>query len=461
MRVVVLLLCFLPILALLTLAGGDPWLEGRQLGILWRSVWISALSTALSLVWGAWAVGAARRHPVFEAMALIPLFLPPIVVTMGWVYFAGTWWNVYTPWSAAFVLSMCYFPVVTILGMMGRRSINPAWEAAARLSAGPWRTFWHIRRPLLQPYYVTAATIVFLLSFADYSVPSALRINVYPFEIFTEFSASYATPRAVMLCLPPVILAAALGLLIRPRFFPTVGFPMRFRTAATPWPGVVVLAAALGVPLASLMGTAPSFGDALAAVRDNIENSIGLSAYGALLVLLGAVFLAMRPLNRPMRTALLLPLVLPGSAIGLGIIILRLHEWGSHAMAYAMFCKTLTIPALVLYASAEAIHPRVYQAAMGVGFRRQVTGLTLPLLAPGLVAASVAAFVFCLGELSATAIVNSAGCETLTMRIESLLHFGEHGMISAICLTLAAIAGTAMALGAIALRGCFQWIPLR
>jgi ABC-type Fe3+ transport system permease subunit len=461
MRAIVLLLCFLPLLALSVLAGGDPWLEGRQLAILWRSVWISALAAAFALVAGSLAVSAARRHPFLEALSIVPLFLPPIVITMGWVFFAGNWWNLYTPLGAAFVLSMCYFPVVTILGMMAHRSIDPAWEAAARLWADPWRVFWHFRRPLLQPYYVTAALIVFLLSFADYSVSSALRVNVYPFEIFTEFNTSYATPRAVMLCLPPVLIAVALGLLIQPRFVPTIGTPRRFAANRAAWPGVAVLVVALGVPLASLVGTMPDFAEAHVAVRDNVKHSIVLSTFGSLLVLLGAVIMAMRPLDRVTRSLLILPLVLPGSAIGLGIIVLKMHTWGAAAMAYALYCKTLTVPALLVAASASAIRPRVYEAAMGVPASRQLVGITLPLLAPGLISALVTAFVFCLGELSATAIVNAAGWETLTMRIESLLHFGEHGKIAAICLTLALISGAVLTVASVVLRRRFQWIPLR
>ncbi|MFC1706043.1 hypothetical protein ACFL59_04365 [Planctomycetota bacterium] len=65
--------------------------------------------------------------------------------------------------------------------------------------------------------------------------------------------------------------------------------------------------------------------------------------------------------------------------------------------------------------------------------------VTLPLALPGLVAAVTTSFVFCLGELPASALLNPPGFMTLPVRIASLLHFGEDRIVAALCLTLCAL----------------------
>jgi ABC-type Fe3+ transport system permease subunit len=221
---------------------------------------------------------------------------------------------------------------------------------------------------------------------------------------------------------------------------------------------MAVLGGAAVLPLAALVCTVGGWApieDAWTAVRDQAFSSLILSLYGAALVLAASWILARRPFSRNAESLLLILLVLPGAVVGLGLAILHskyLIPTGfyasAHAMAYALFCRTLAIPALILGAAAAAIRPRVLDAARLAG--RPQWRIRLPLLAPALAASFVAAFVFCLGELSATAILNAPGWETLTMRIESLLHLGEHRLIATIALTLSGVA-TAVLGGAYAL----------
>jgi ABC-type spermidine/putrescine transport system permease subunit II len=110
-------------------------------------------------------------------------------------------------------------------------------------------------------------------------------------------------------------------------------------------------------------------------------------------------------------------------------------------MTYALFCRTIAIPTLILFAARASIRERLLQAAAlsGADPWRIRARVTLPLALPGVAAAAAAAFVLSLGEIGATSIVNAPGWETLPMRIGSLLHVGDHATIAAICLVLSAL----------------------
>jgi iron(III) transport system permease protein len=62
--------------------------------------------------------------------------------------------------------------------------------------------------------------------------------------------------------------------------------------------------------------------------------------------------------------------------------------------------------------------------------------VTLPLVAPGLVAAACLTFALTLGELGATLLVAAPGRGTLTMRIYTFLHFGASDRVAALCLLM-------------------------
>lgn len=480
----VLLFALTPTLVLIGLSIGDPGYRDvlgkeRQVELFWRSVWISGLATLLAIVWGiivARGIRAARGAlaVTLETLALLPLLIPSIVVVMGWVYvtgpngpfaaLAGKPLDVFRPVWAAATMSMCYFPCVTILMLQAYRSIDPAWTTVARLHTGWWRTLWFVSRPLYAPYLATAALLVFLLSFGDYGIPWALSVNVYPVEIFAQLSARYDIGRAIAYATPPVavavLLVAARHLIFR-QIVESVGHRTRNfeRPPGRGWlvGSLAVLAVADLMPFAMLIrttGNAATIAEAWTIAGDNALRSLGVSLHATWMLLLGggAVALAvygLKPRWHAMASmAAILPLAIPGVAVGLGLVILYNHGWipqnvfyAEGILATAIFCRMISFPALVLASAYSAIRPRMVQAARlaKVSALRSFWGITFPLALPGELAAGLLAFVFAMGELGASAMVNPPGMMTLAMRISSLLHFGEDRIVAALCLTLSGL----------------------
>ena len=170
-----------------------------------------------------------------------------------------------------------------------------------------------------------------------------------------------------------------------------------------------------------------------------------------LLLILGAVFaVAYRLSGRRARiwaeTLVLLPLVIPGAAVGLGILSLESRDippWSwvyPHAsiVAYATACRFVPLAALLLAGALISVRPGVFRsgAISGAGPLRVLWGLVAPLLLPAFLAVAAVSFIFSLGELSAAVLVNPPGVMTLPVRLASLLHFGEESVVAALCVML-------------------------
>jgi ABC-type Fe3+ transport system permease subunit len=135
-------------------AGSSPGLDVVRAGLVLTSLEVAGIATALSLVWGlasAWvaAAGGGRLGAAVETLSLVPLLLPSIVTALGWLHFLGpgSWlasvvWPAssesaarapqLSPVGAGFVLSLVYFPCVTLLCVRGLRDLDPdVWRAAA------------------------------------------------------------------------------------------------------------------------------------------------------------------------------------------------------------------------------------------------------------------------------------------------------------------------------------------
>jgi ABC-type Fe3+ transport system permease subunit len=360
---------------------------------------------------------------------------------------------------------------VSILAVQGFRAVDPAAVRAAHLTAGPWRRFWHVWRPLLAPYLASGALLAFLLAFADFGVPSALMVNVYPIEVFTQFSAYFDVKRAIASCAPPVGLIVVLFVvrraLIRGAPWELAGSRARAFAAPVSRPAVTLAVVALllsvALPVAFLVARAGgAYVESLRVAGDQVLTSLVVSLAGMVMLLAGglAYAVAYRGLGPRSRAAaetlVLLPLLMPGTAVGLGILwLITAGVWpfsamypGAAIVGYAGAARFITFPALILAAGLAGIRRNLIQAAAVHGASRWRTAWMLaPLLWPAFAAAATISFLLCLGELSASVLINPPGTMTLPVRLASLLHFGKDPIVASLCVILTAVAGAVLLLG--------------
>jgi thiamine transport system permease protein len=161
----------------------------------WFTLWQALLTVAISLfLGGGFAlyehIRKARESKAFMALAVLPIFLPTLLVSLGFVSVLGNagWLNavlaffgvdpVQWLYSARAIIAAHVFynaPLVYVLVRSRLSRLDTHLEDAARVSgARPWRVFWDVTWPRVKSSYIGASVLVFLYAFMSFGVPLVL-----------------------------------------------------------------------------------------------------------------------------------------------------------------------------------------------------------------------------------------------------------------------------------------------
>lgn len=161
--------------------------SSRQLGLLWRSLWMAGAATGVSLIVsmpGAYVVGRLRRlsrQPLIAALFMALLLCPPMVYSFGWERILPSTFNPYA--RCIGVWALWGWPIPAMFIGVGWSRVGIGAYEAALVVASPTAAFFHAVIPVLRRYIVFSALIVFVLYFNDYGVPHACGLLVYPTEL--------------------------------------------------------------------------------------------------------------------------------------------------------------------------------------------------------------------------------------------------------------------------------------
>jgi len=136
------------------------------------------------------------------------------------------------------------------------------------------------------------------------------------------------------------------------------------------------------------------------------------------------------------ETALLAPLALPAVAIAAGLLVVvrATPLWGSHlSLALAHSVIAMPVAYLALRASLERVDPQLETAARGLGANpwQAFRYVTLPLMAPGLIAATLFTVVVSLNEVTLTLFLATRDTSTLPVVIWPNLRFAISPQVAA------------------------------
>jgi iron(III) transport system permease protein len=457
-------------------------LSSRRLGLLAQSVGLAAAVAATVMTLGvlaglfAWQRRTgAGRHLFWAALLLVPL--PPTVHALAWSALLSATGllpgliasqHAIQPWLLAWgVESMALLPLGISLSVVAFELVDPDRVQAARLLSPDLGVLSRILLPLASPLLLAGAGFLCVLCLTDYTIPSIFAANVYPFEIFAEFSTSYLPAAAVLLALPLLLVTIALVLLsqrplrsvvqnsvwTRREWTPAFSWPGWFAAAQRAAAAVFLLQAGLVIAvLLALAAGSPDLAGTLALSREDAVTTV-LICLGATAL---AVPVALALSARLVRTGaiaglwwllVVLPFAVPSPLVGIGMILFwnapgAVPLYGTLAMpVFAAFVRFLPIAALVVAAQRRVVDPLYLDAASVFGRSRAGTFLSvhLPLLLPGISIAAAFVSAFAIGELGATLMVVPPGHSTLTIRLYNYLHYGSSESVAALGLMMTAL----------------------
>ncbi len=360
-----------------------------------------------------------------------------------------------------------------------------AVEAARLSGASSFQVLKDIILPLSLPGFAAGAAIAFVSCVGNFGIPAILGIpaSIYtlPTLIYQKFAAFDAGTFADISVLSGLIaVLCVLGLLVesrvlRGRDYRVIGLSGqiavfrlgRFRLAAELllWLTIGII---LFLPLIALVASsfAPAYGVTLtpatvtlhayeeillrqAVTRTAFVNSIGLSlttAFGLLLVSVLMGYFLVRGGSRfaAVITALAeMPYALPGVVLAVAFILLfaaplpliNVSIYGTIWIILLAYLSSFLAVSLKPVTSAfRQVDPSLEEAARlsGANFGRRMRDILVPLVAPAAGASVILVFLIACNELTVSALLWSAGTQTLGVAIYNLDDSGSFNLASAL-----------------------------
>jgi iron(III) transport system permease protein len=388
--------------------------------------------------------------------------------------------SIYGLAGTVLVLTLYTYPYVYITTRAALKSLDTRLVDAARtLEHTRWEAFKRVTFPQIRPAIAAGALLVALYVLSDFGTPQIMRYDVFTRVIYVEFHSFGDGPdMAALLSLKLVAITAfILAIESRLRGGDRIGTEGGYTTGGETtvrlgrWRWVAALgclafaALALAVPLAILglwvvRGSAGTVGYSVDLVGMSI-NSVSVSAAAAIVSTVAAVPVAYLAARRSSRLTALIErttyvgYAVPGVVIGLALVFLGaryggvLYKNGLIAFPLLVFAYVVRfLPQAVgsTRAGFLQVSPSLPEAARTLGRSplEAFRSVTLPLVAPGLLAGAALVFLTTMKELPATLILRPPGFETLVTGIWQAQQSAEFGHAALPALVLLVVSALSM-----------------
>ncbi|TDK36782.1 iron ABC transporter permease [Rhizobium deserti] len=358
-------------------------------------------------------------------------------------------------------------------------------EAARLAGASSLQVLKDVILPLSLPGFAAGAAIAFVSCVGNFGIPAILGIpaSIYtlPTLIYAKFAAFGSGTFAEISILSALIaLLSIVGLVVearvlRGRDYRVIGLSgqvavfrlgiWRLPAQLLLWLTILVilvmpltalvassLAPAYGVPLTPSTVTVKAYEEILfrqSVTRTAFTNSIGLSlatAFGLLVVAVLVGYFLVRSKSRVtgLISALAeIPYALPGVVLAVAFILLfaapipfiGVSIYGTIWIILIAYLSSFLAVSLKPVVSAfRQLDPSLEEAARlsGAGFGQRLTDILVPLVAPAAGASVILVFLIACNELTISALLWSAGTQTLGVAIYNLDDSGSFNLASAL-----------------------------
>ncbi len=482
---VVIALVLLAPLALIGLdARSGGWGEfhrvlfrSRSLFLLGHTVLLAGIVAALSATIGTAAAWATERvalpgRRLWTVMLVLPVAVPDFVVGYAWHSISPRMTGLL---GASIVMTLGTYPLVYLPVAAALRRADPAMEDTAHsLGVGRLAAFFRVTLPLVRTAVLGGCVLVVLTVISEYGAFEIVRYQTFTTEIFTEFKFD---PAAAGVLSVPLVILGLLVLLIEvviPRRMASRTAPRRAPSPVRLGRGIVpvliglgmLVALGVGVPLGALVywmaqsqhTTLP----AAATLASATWTTFRYSAWGAGAAVVLALPVAMMTFRRTtvprlaLQRATYVTQALPGVVIALSLVYFATrYAFGLYqsaillVAAYAIMHFPLAL--VCVRTSVAQAPPKLTDVGRSLG--RSSTAVffrvTLPLLAPGLLAGFCLVFLTAVTELTATLVLAPIGIQTLATQFwafQSEVAYGAAAPYALVMVGLAMVPGGLLAL---------------
>lgn len=452
-----------------------------------------ALLLTLFDIRGKWILGFLFMLPMMippqvTALSWVGLTGPSstLLKAVGMAPPLGSPQPLYSIGGIALLLGVQNAPLVYLALRAGLLAVPRDGIEAARLSgASVLQVLRDIILPLALPGFAAGAAMAFVSNVGNFGIPAILGIPASIYTLPTLIYAKFAnfgpsTFADISLLSGLIALLSVAGLLVeervlRGRDYRIIG--LSGRTAVFPLKGwrlfcelslwlvlllILILpfaalvasslAPAYGVPLSLKTATVHAYEEVLlrqSVTQTAFRNSISLSLATAFGLLLVTVLMGYVVARSGRRLAALIgaladiPYALPGIVLAVACILLfaaplplfGVSIYGSiWILLFAYLSSFLAVSLRPIASAFRQLDPSLEEAARlaGAGFARRMRDILVPLIAPAAGAAVILVFLIACNELTVSALLWSAGTQTLGVAIYNLDDSGSFNLASAL-----------------------------
>ncbi|MCL2415458.1 MAG: iron ABC transporter permease [Defluviitaleaceae bacterium] len=447
---------------------------------LQRSMTVSVWTMTLSVVLGvtmAYLTTAfrIRGKKVLDILIIISMLSPPFLGAYSWILLAGrngalarfardnfgmTLPNIYGFGGILLVMTLSTFPLVYLFTRGALRKVDASLiEASESLGCSPLKKVATLIIPLITPSILAAALLAFMDAFTDFGTPMLLGQGymVMPVLIFNEFLSeigghpNFAAAMAMIMVAVTALLFTLQKYIVNRRSYkmssmrPIVAKKLKGASNVVAHIFVYAVVGLVSIPQTIVIYTSfrrtsgPIFVDGLSldsyrrifrTLGTAIRNTYvyGLIAVGIILVIsLLLAYLSVRRkslLTSILDTVAMLPFVIPGSVIGI-ILILAFNTppilliGTSYIMILAFVIRRLPYTLRSSSAILHQINPNMEEAAISLGDTpgKAFLKITAILMLPGVISGLILSWITIINEVSATILLFTTRTRTMTVAI--------------------------------------------
>ena len=500
----------------LTLVNFEKFIEGATFTkALWHSITVGVLTCVVSTALALPAAYAVARVTIpfrnfILALMVIPIIAPPFIGAYSWItllgrrgiitHFLDSWFGIempslYGPFGIVVALSLHYFPYIFLFVQGALAASDPYIEESAHLMGA--RRSWIIRTitlPLVLPTIAAGALIVLAKSLGNFGVPAILGGEYYVlptliyYQIHGFFDLNAASAIALVNVLITLVAILLLGWINRKRRFVTItsvtrrskqhtGLGAQILANGYIWllllfallPQIVIVFSSFAERWGgSLFPTEYGFANYLTVwegTRWPIFNSLILASAATLMCVVFGSLTAYTSVRRKffgkwaLDLTIMLPFIIPG--IVTGVAFLTTFNTGplvltgtAMIIVLAYFTRRIAYIFRSVSASIAQLDNKMEEASAicGASWGWTMRKVTVPLIAPGILAGSILVFSTLITEMSVTIILYTARWKTIAISIfeqltnDDVLEASTVGAI-AIAMTLILVFSAAKLIG--------------
>ena len=448
------------------------------------------LGVSLAVLTSYWRV---KGRSLIQTLSILALVSPPFIGAYAWIVLFGAngsvrtvlrdWGltipTIYGAGGVILVFAFKFYPYVYLIVSGALEALNPSLEEAAEsLGLPPWKRFFKISLPMIMPAIVGSALLTFVLSIADFGTPRLIGrdFTVLATEAFALFAsevgghAGGASALSMVLIITSSVFVLMQRYAVRSDLYHSGLMKKRVPAPVSGMRSVVIHGLAYAIVL---FGAIPAFTAFLFSFRKTsgpvfqtgfslqsyekiisslstpvINTLVYSSAAVSLIVLVGILIGYLIARRRGAATAaldtlLMVPYLVPGIVMGIALVtrfnVPPLAITGTGLIiVLAIFVRRLPYAARAVAMALRQLSPSLEEAAISLGYRpwQAFVKVTVPLIAPGIMAGALMSFVTAMNELSASLVLYVGGTITMPVRIYLSVMDGEYGTASAMATIL-------------------------